>query len=177
MIGLFFLGPIVFYDLLSEYLLNGQSVGKIAMNIRVVMLDGSQPNFGAYLLRWVLRIVESGAMLFGIVPIIAVAINGKGQRLGDIAAGTTVVKLKPAVSLDDVLMQPTPENYQVMFPDVRLLTDHDISVVRDVLRRGDTWAVSQAADRIKEVTDISTTLGSRAFLHQIVADYQFITSQ
>lgn len=177
LIGLFFLGPIVFYDLLCEYLLNGQSVGKIALNIRVVMLDGSQPGLGAYLLRWVLRIVESGAVLFGIVPIIVVAINGKGQRLGDIAAGTTVVKLKPAVSLNDVLTQPTQENYQVLFPDVRLLTDHDISVVRDVLRRGDVWAVSQAAERIREVTGITTTLGNHAFLHQIVTDYQFITSQ
>jgi uncharacterized RDD family membrane protein YckC len=177
LVGLFFMGPIVFYDLVCEYLLNGQSVGKIALNIRVVMLDGSQPDLGAYLLRWVLRIVESGAILFGIVPIIVVAVSGKGQRLGDIAAGTTVVKLKPAVSLTDVLTQPVEENYQILFPDVRLLTDHDVSVVRDVLRRGDAWAVDQTAERIKEVTGITSSLGSRAFLHQIITDYQFITSQ
>lgn len=176
-LGLFYLGPIVFYDLLCEYLLNGQSIGKIALNIRVVMLDGSQPGLGAYLLRWVLRIVESGTFFFGIIPIVTVAANGKGQRLGDIAAGTTVVKVKPSVSLDDVLTQPTQENYQVMFQEVRQLTDHDISVVQDVLRRGDDWAVSQAADRVKEVTGSTTTLGDRAFLYQIITDYQFITSQ
>lgn len=176
-VGLFYLGPIVFYDLLCEYLLNGQSVGKIALNIRVVMLDGSQPGLGAYLLRWVLRIVESGAFFFGIIPIITVAANGRGQRLGDIAAGTTVVKVKSSVSLDDVLTQPTRENYQVQFHEVRQLTDHDISVVQKVLRRGDAWAVSETAERVKEVTGITTTLDSRAFLQQIITDYQFVTSQ
>ncbi len=169
--------PIVFYDLLCEYFLNGQSVGKLALGTRVVMLDGSQPGLGAYLLRWVLRIVESVPFLWGIVPIITVAINGKGQRLGDIAAGTSVVKLKPAVSLTDVLHRPMPENYVVQFPDVRLLTDRDISVVRDVLQRGDGLAQLRTADKIKEVTGTESTLGSRAFLETVLTDYVFITTQ
>lgn len=169
--------PIAFYDLLCEWLLNGRSVGKLAMGIRVVMLDGSQPGLGAYLIRWLLRIIESVAFLGGLIPIITVAANGKGQRLGDIAAGTTVVKLKPAVSLTDVLVRPLPENYTVQFPDVRLLTDRDLSVVREVLRRGDGEIQARTANKIKEVTGIQSSLGSRAFLETVVTDYQFITTQ
>lgn len=167
--------PIVFYDLLSEWLLNGRSVGKLAMDIRVVMLDGSQPSIGAYLLRWVLRIIESGTFLGGIVPIITIAANGRGQRLGDIAAGTTVVKLKAPVTLDDVLLPALPANYVVQFPDVRLLSDRDLNIIRSILRRGDPTAVSQTADRVKAVTGIQSTLTSRAFLETVVRDYQFIT--
>lgn len=170
--------PILFYDLLCEWLLNGRSVGKLAMGIRVVKLDGSQPNLGAYLIRWLLRIIESVSFFGGLVPIITVAANGKGQRLGDIAAGTTVVKLKPAVSLDDVLVPPLPENYVVQFPDVRVLTDRDISVVREVLRRGDAEVVARTADKIKEVTGILANQGSsRAFLETVLTDYQFISMQ
>lgn len=169
--------PIVFYDLLCEYVLNGRSVGKLAMGIRVVMLDGSQPGLGAYLIRWLLRIIESASFFMGIVPIITVAANGKGQRLGDIAAGTTVVKLKPAVSLTDVLNRPMPDNYVVQFPDVRLLTDRDISVVREVLQRGDGTALLRTADKIKEVTGIRTNLESRPFLETVLTDYQFTTMQ
>lgn len=175
--AIFVMLPIVLYDLLSEWLLNGRSIGKIGINIRVVMLDGSQPGLGAYLIRWLLRIVESVAFLGGIVPIITVAVNGKGQRLGDIAAGTTVVKLKPAVSIDDVLYQPMPDEYVVQFPDVGLLSDRDISIVRDVLRRTDEGVWKRTADKIKEVTGIQSSLPNRTFLETVVSDYQFITTQ
>ncbi len=169
--------PIVVYDLLSEWLLNGRSIGKIALGIRVVMLDGSPPGLGAYLLRWLLRIIESVAFLGGIVPIITVAINGKGQRLGDIAAGTTVVKLKPAVLLDDILIRPLPENYILQFPDLRILSDRDIGVVRQALRQGDERVLSRTADKIKQVTGIKTDLSNRPFLETVISDYQFITMQ
>lgn len=169
--------PIVVYDLLSEWLLNGRSIGKIAMGIRVVMLDGSQPGLGAYLLRWLLRIIESVAFLGGIVPIITVAVNGKGQRLGDIAAGTTVVKLKPAVLLDDILIRPLPENYRLQFSDLRVLSDRDIGVVRQALRQGDEQVIKRTADKIKQVTTIQSDLPNRAFLETVISDYQFITMQ
>lgn len=169
--------PIALYDLLCEWLLNGRSLGKLAMQIRVVMLDGTQPSLGAYLLRWLLRIVESVVFFGGVVPVVTVAANGNGQRLGDIAAGTTVVKAKPSVSLTDVLARPLPDDYAVQFPDVSLLADHDIRVVRDVLRRGDERVLTRTADKIKEVTGIRSTLGSRTFLETVVDDYQFITTQ
>ena len=169
--------PIALYDLLCEWLLNGRSLGKLAMQIRVVMLDGTQPSLGAYLLRWLLRIVESVVFFGGVVPVVTVAANGNGQRLGDIAAGTTVVKAKPSVSLTDVLARPLPDDYAVQFPDVSLLADHDIRVVRDVLRRGDERVLTRTADKIKEVTGIQSTLGSRTFLETVVDDYQFITTQ
>ena len=168
--------PILFYDLICEWQLNGQSLGKIAMNIRVVMLDGSQPGLGAYLLRWLLRIVDT-RLLSGLVAVIVIAANGKGQRVGDIAAGTTVVKLKQKVSLDEVMHNPLPDIYQLQFPDVRLLSDRDIHIVREVLYRGDETSIIRAAEKVKEVTGISTTLNSREFLHTVLTDYQFLATQ
>lgn len=179
--GLFYnivvLLPLAFYDLLSEWLLNGRSVGKLAVGIRVVMLDGSQPGLGAYLLRWLLRIIESVVFFSGIVPIITVAVNGKGQRLGDIAAGTTVVKLKPSVTLNDILVQPLSTAYRLQFPDVRLLSDRDMGIVRQTLQQGDGLILSRTADKIKQVTGIQTDLPNRVFLETVVSDYQFITMQ
>lgn len=168
--------PLAFYDLICEWLLNGRSVGKLAMDTRVVMLDGSQPGLGAYLLRWLLRIVESAVFLGGIVPVITVAANGKGQRLGDIAAGTTVVKAKPAVSLNDIRVRDLPDTYRVQFPDVRLLSDSDIRVVREVLQRGDSQVLNRTATKIKDVTGIQSDLDNRTFLETITTDYQSITT-
>ncbi|GAB3954816.1 RDD family protein [Spirosoma harenae] len=169
--------PVIGYDLFSEWWLNGRSLGKLAMKIRVVMLDGSPPGLGAYLIRWLFRIIESVAFLGGLVPIITVAANGKGQRLGDIAAGTTVVRLKPAVLLEDVLIKPMAENYVVQLPDVRLLSDHDINIVRAVVGQTDEQVLKRTADKIKEVTGIQSDLGNREFLNTVISDYQFITTQ
>jgi uncharacterized RDD family membrane protein YckC len=168
--------PILFYDLLSEWLLNGQSPGKIALKIKVVMLDGSQPGLGAYLLRWLLRLIDT-RISNGMIAVIAVAANGQGQRLGDMAAGTTVIRLKPKVSLSEVTYNHLPDNYRVMFPEVNQLSDQDIQVVREVLQRGTSEAVLRTADKIKEVLTISTQLDSLQFLNTIINDYQFLAMQ
>ena len=168
--------PILLYHFICEWLLNGQSVGKIARKIRVVMLDGSQPGIGGYLLRWLLRIVDIG-LFSGLVAVICVAATGRGQRLGDLAAGTTVVKLTRKVSLDEVLYNPLPPNYVVQFPDVRQLADRDIQIIREALRRADPASLDRTAEKVQEVTGIRTTLWARAFLETVISDYQFLAMQ
>ncbi|MEZ0487688.1 RDD family protein [Fibrella aquatica] len=168
--------PIFFYDFFCEWLLNGQSIGKIALKIRVVMMDGSQPGVGAYLMRWLLRLVDT-RIFSGIVAIVCVATNGKGQRLGDLAAGTTVIRLHSKVQLDDVVYNNLPPNYQVRFHSAQQLTDRDIQVIREVLRRGSSEAADLTADKIKEVLHITTDLSNYDFLITIINDYQFLSMQ
>lgn len=168
--------PILFYDFLCEWFLNGQSIGKIALKIKVVMMDGSQPGMGAYLLRWLLRLVDMRIMS-GLVAVISIAATGKGQRLGDLAAGTTVIRLKPRVLLEEVMYSALPTNYAVSFPNVQQLSDHDIEVVREVLKRGTTDAALRTADKIKDVLAITTSLGSYEFLNTIINDYQYLSMQ
>jgi uncharacterized RDD family membrane protein YckC len=84
--------PLFLYHLLFEIFMNGQSPGKRQMNIKVVRLDGTPPTIGNYIIRWLLRIIEIDLMS-GAIALLTIAISGKGQRVGDIAAGTTVVKL------------------------------------------------------------------------------------
>ena len=93
----FFL-PVFFYDLLFEILMDGQSPGKRQLRIKVVKLDGTQPTLGSYILRWILRPID--VLFYGGVAILCIVIGGKGQRLGDIPAGTTVVKLAKDSSLE-----------------------------------------------------------------------------
>ena len=168
--------PIFTYDFFCEWLLNGQSIGKIALKIKVIMLDGSQPGIGAYLLRWLLRLVDT-RMFTGFVAIVCVAATGKGQRLGDIAAGTTVIRLKPKVQLSEVIYNALPATYQVQFEAARQLTDHDIQVIREVLRRGTPDATDRTADKIKAVLGITTSMDTHEFLNTIINDYQFQSMQ
>jgi uncharacterized RDD family membrane protein YckC len=125
--------PVLFYSLVCEILFHGQTVAKMIMKIKVVKIDGSQPTILNCLIRWIFRIFDiyitsGGAAIFTIL------LNGKGQRLGDIAAGTTIIKLTPQAKLEDTLLIRLPENYQLYFENIQKLNENDINIVLDVYK-------------------------------------------
>ena len=89
--------PLVLYLLLNfGYFvvfegLAARTPGKFIMGLKVVKLDGGRYDWKAVLVRNVLRIIDGLPFLY-IVGLIAVAVTEKNQRLGDLAAGTTVVR-------------------------------------------------------------------------------------
>jgi uncharacterized RDD family membrane protein YckC len=82
--------PAFLYYVLLETFWDGKTVGKYIQKTRVVKLDGTEAGFSNYFVRWILRIVDV-VMTFGGVAVLTILIKGNGQRLGDIAAGTTVI--------------------------------------------------------------------------------------
>src|SRR5690606_39594735 len=85
--------PIIFYTLVCESLMSGQTIGKKIMKIRVIKIDGYQASFGDYLVRWLFRVVEI-VIFQGVIAVMAIIFSGKNQRLGDTVSGTAVVSLK-----------------------------------------------------------------------------------
>ena len=47
--------PMLLYSLLTELLMNGQTIGKKLMAVRVISLDGGEPTLGQYILRWITK--------------------------------------------------------------------------------------------------------------------------
>jgi uncharacterized RDD family membrane protein YckC len=176
--------PLFFYHLLCETFLNGQSFGKKIMKMRVVKLDGSQAGVGSYFLRWILAPIDL-YFTYGSVGLVTMLINGKGQRLGDLAANTTVVKLKAEARLDDTILRATPVNYEVKFPQVTALTDKDISIVKAILdmnyKNPDVMKYERMLQKAKEAverkTGISSTLSPIIFLDNVLKDYNYLLSE
>jgi len=172
--------PFLLYHPLFEILMNGQSPGKRQMKIKVVSLDGSSPTIGGYLMRWLFRLVEV-FMLRGAVAMVTIAANGKGQRLGDIAAGTTVVKLVPqhATSSDAVFTQ-VESDYQPSFLEVQQLSDNDIEMIQQALavnlEQGNIRPVTLLTEKVKSLLGIESDLPPVKFLYTIVKDYSYVTS-
>lgn len=69
----------------------GQTLGKMAMNIVVVKDDGSDCDYVASLIRNVLRVVDA-LPTFYIIGLVVIFLSDEGQRVGDLAASTVVVK-------------------------------------------------------------------------------------
>jgi len=172
--------PYVFYNLACEVLLNGQSLGKKAMNLRVVRLDGTAPRLGDYFLRWLLRIVDTSLPGLGpLVGIIVIAAGGKGQRLGDMAAGTTVISLKPrSGSLQQLATPLMPEGYQPVFPQAADLTDHDAALLRQLLNRSlqhDNYVLlNETANKIKNLLHVESNLSDEVFLRTVLRDHTYL---
>lgn len=172
--------PYVFYNLICEVFLNGQSIGKKARDIRVMRLDGTAPRLGDYLLRWLLRIVDTGLpVIGGFVAMITILINGKGQRLGDLAAGTTVIKVR-RIAPQSAEMPTLPVGYQVVFPQASLLADHDVALVRQLMQqaavREDYGLLNEVANKIKGLTGIQTTLPDDPFLKTVLRDHAHLAT-
>ncbi len=176
------LAPFVFYSLASEIFFNGQSLGKKARHLRVVRLDGTAPRLGDYFLRWLLRIVDLYLPFAGgLVAIITIAVNGKGQRLGDMAAGTTVVSTKtPADMLPDLGASLPLEEYQPVFPQAADLSDHDVALLRQLLSRslqqGNYVLLNETATKIKQLLHVQSTLSDEDFLRTVLRDHAYIVA-
>lgn len=174
--------PFFFYDLFCEILLGGQSFGKKIMKIKVVKIDGSQPGIGSFFLRWLIKPIDV-FFTYGSVGIITMLINGKGQRLGDLAGNTTVIKLKQEVKLEEILIPRTIQNYEIKFPQVSLLSDKDIQVIKDVLNhRKNTDAVSyqnileKAKAGIANKMSVQSEMNALFFLDTVIKDYTHLNS-
>jgi len=173
--------PVFLYHLLSEIIFDGQSIGKKQMNIKVVRLDGSSPTLGGYILRWILRPFEI-TLFYGAIATISIAMTKNGQRLGDMAAGTTVVKVTdPTRVTSHELINNFKEDYQVTFPQVRKLNDKQIGIIQEALHINKTQANSKPAlaiaKKIQEYLEVSTDMPPVKFLYTVMKDYKYVTSQ
>ena len=75
------------------------TLGKLLLGIRVVRQDGSRCSFGSVLVRNVMRIVDAFPYLIPYLAGFIVLVGNDGQRrLGDMAAGTTVVRDEEALA-------------------------------------------------------------------------------
>lgn len=170
--------PLFFYHFLFEIFFNGQSLGKMIMRIRVVKTDGSPLTLGSCFIRWSFRLIDI-TLVGGSLAVLTIIINGKGQRLGDIAASTTLLKTSNQGSLENTIWTEVKENYEICFPQVERLSEKDIQTIKDVLlvtrKQGRNLTTANLRKTVRraifEKTGISSELNDRDFLGTILKDY------
>ncbi|MEJ2882585.1 RDD family protein [Pedobacter sp. GR22-6] len=179
-IGLYF-AAYVFYNLICEIFMNGQSIGKKLMKIKVISLDGGQPSIGQYFIRWVFRIIDFG-MTGQVGGLICIAVSEKKQRIGDIVAGTTVIRTVPRTAFEQIAFRPVEEDYVPVFNNANELSDRDMELIHEVLitfnKTHNPDLIYTMAARISAHLGISLPEGMNEldFLRTIVKDYNYTTS-
>ncbi len=123
------------YFTVCEMSTGGRTPGKSSGNLRVLDISGAAPTAGQLLLRNLARVLD---VLAG-VGVVVMFWNRQSRRIGDLLAGTVVVRVRPTLSLAAVVAPPpvllrTPDAGPAI-EGVDRLGDRELSAIRTFLTR------------------------------------------
>ena len=174
-VGLLLFLPVLLYHVIMEITMNGQSIGKKIMGIRVVNENGGRPGISQFVIRWLLRVsdvwialllvilvsddsgfgndvettfVVLAALGFLITDIVLVVSSQKGQRIGDLLAKTILIRINTKGNIEETVFQEVADNYIPSFPQIMQLSDKDINAIKSILetsRKKDDLQMAEAA--------------------------------
>lgn len=174
--------PVFAYTFLCEWLFKGQTLGKYIMKTRVVMADGSRPTVGALLIRWLLEAVDIYFSFVGIIPII---ITRRHQRLGDLAAGTMVVREPDAKEMHIPLTEfaYARADYVPTYPNAGKLSLAQADVIADILEQADKShqidrnKITKLSAKVEKVLSLPPQEKPLSFLRTVLNDYRYYAAQ
>lgn len=171
--------PVLFYSFVLEALLEGQTLGKKLLKIKVVKLDGYQASFGDYLIRWLFCAIDT-LLFWGFIGLITMVSNKKTQRLGDISAGTAVITLKNNISISNTILEEIGVTYLPIYPLVIKLSDNDVRIIKETftnaVAKNDFEMIDRLQTKITTVTGIKNQSGNSSdFIRTVLKDYNFYT--
>jgi len=173
--------PWLLYSVLFEIFMNGQTPGKRVLAIKVIRLNGTPASIGDYLLRWIFALIDFG-ILSGAIAVIIIVAGGKGQRLGDLVAGTSVVKLaeQKEITASEVFVA-AESAYEPTFNQAIQLSEKDIEIIQRALEvnrdHGNPKPMLAVAEKIKTQLGIQTDLPPVKFLYVLIKDFNHLTSR
>lgn len=172
--------PAALYWIVLEILLNGQTVGKKALKIRVINMTGGRPSWGQLIIRWLLRPIDITFTL-GLGGLLTIVLTKYAQRLGDLAAGTILIATNETANLEDTVFMEMAQDYVPQYPQVMQLSDRDLNTIRSLLEKARTHdnfnIAATATEKIKTVLHIETTQDPFYFLETLLKDYNYLSVQ
>ena len=170
------------YPAICETIWDGRTPGKMLLGLRVVTVEGAPIRFRHAAVRAGLGIVDFlvGA---GSVAIVSALLTRRSQRLGDLAAGTIVVRDRQATSASHaIVFRPYPgwEPFAAAL-DTSAMTEERHALVRSFLLRSRQLRPPARAALGAQLTDaVARTIGTQlppgtdpeGFLVAVAANYQ-----
>ena len=131
------------YYIFFEMLWNGQTPGKRWLGLRVLRSDGTPITLTESIIRNLVRFIDFLPAFYGL-GVVVMFVNAQSRRLGDLAAGTLVVRDQANLTLENLTEAPRRELRLQIPPHVveqvngwplERLSDADIQLAEDYLQR------------------------------------------
>jgi uncharacterized RDD family membrane protein YckC len=170
------------YAPLFELFLDGASLGKKALGLQVIKLNGAKLSAGDSILRSFLAILEI-FLCYGAIATLVVIFSKKGQRLGDMAAGTTVVKVKSMSNLKNPIKGTwkVEDDYVPVFTNALLLNDADIDLCKRSVSaftvHRDTESMKMAKAMVEAKLGLSSDYDDAKFLITLQKDFHYLSNK
>ena len=172
------------YHFLFELLSNGQSLGKKALNIQVVRLDSKELTSGDSMLRAVFYFVDLLGSL-SVLGVLTISASARKQRLGDMAAGTVLIKVRVVnrFDLNDILRISSLADYEPKYLDVRQFSEGDMLLIKNTLARYQRYPnhahrklVHGLAQKLSlQLGETASVVNSTEFLKTLIRDFIVLT--
>jgi uncharacterized RDD family membrane protein YckC len=173
------------YYVAFELAWNGQSPGKRLLGLRVVREGGRPITAIASIIRNLIRLVDFLPLLYGI-GVVAMFVDRRSRRLGDLAAGVLVVRERAEVTLESLTIRPlalqqAPINgiNGILLPTIAALNETDYALVQDFLaQRNDLARETRLRLALQLVRGLEQRMAVQAgmqpepFLEQVAASYR-----
>lgn len=179
-IWIILMSPIFLYHLGCEFFMNGQSIGKKILGIKVISENGGRPALSQLMLRWLLRLGDF-TFSFYMGGLFSILLSAKNQRLGDMAAGTLVINLQTKSDINETVFMELSETYKPRFANALMLSDRDMNIIKSIL---DTKSASRresmanrASEKISAVLGIKEYVSSIELLETVLKDYNFLSGE
>ncbi len=194
--------PVLLYHLASEVILNGQSIGKKLIGIKVISDNGNRPSFYQFLLRWLLRpfdITSLGLgvfilmlsktrnegfvfLIYTIIIVIAMVVLLKyHKRLGDFAAGTFVIVSRVKSNINDTVFFDVEDAYKPRYDNVLLLSDRDMNIIKTILdaslKQKNYELAERTSAKIRTALKITDYQHPVEFLETVLKDYNYLSNK
>lgn len=198
--------PIMVYHFVFEITMNGRSIGKRVMGLRVVDENGGKASISQFAIRWLLRVSDLWMLIlliiffqtaydpdatrifiliiglgFLITDVVLVVSSKKGQRIGDILAHTILIRTNTKSNIEETVFQEVADNYVPSFPQIMRLSDKDINAIKSILenarKRADYNMAANAADKIKSHLQINDSRSPFDFLDVLLKDYNYLSTK
>ena len=175
--------PIMFYTLLLEVTLKGQTFGKKLVGIKRIQLNGKAPELSDYILCWSMRLIEIFSCIGSLAALMIIG-SDKNQRLGDKLSNTIVIKtLKSNQSLLKEILKIESSTTEIIYPDVVNFNEDKMLYIKSVLVRNQKYPNDINKSLMKDVANqLSTELrlkkaphNHKQFLAQLIKDYVVLT--
>jgi uncharacterized RDD family membrane protein YckC len=179
-VGLFLI--VYGYPAVAETLWDGRTVGKSMLGIRVITTEGAPVTLRHGAIRAMLATVDFWIPTpGGLIALTSALVTVRSQRLGDLAAGTIVVR-RPRAAPSPVFFAPAlgAESFSSLL-DTSALSPHHYAVIRDYLLRVGQLQPAHAvalgqelADRVGELTGTARPpwLDPHRYLISVLSSHQ-----
>jgi uncharacterized RDD family membrane protein YckC len=140
------------YFIFWEMLTRGRSPGKAVAGLRVVQRNGLPIELGNTMVRNLMRIVDLLPANY-VVGLISMLLSPSGERLGDHAAGTIVIRLDRPPAAPEIQAAVNPDSLSLTREQLSRIGPREIRLVRGTLRRLSTIPEDRREPLLAEVAD------------------------